>query len=171
MRTRVEEHVTTRRWRAVVAVDGSPHAQVALAWAIDQACERGGSVHVIHVWQARRPADRDDELADAENLLLAAIEAVPGRRGASISSQAIQGELLPALLRASAGADVLVLGGGGLGTSWIHQQCTEWAPCPLAVVGDAGRPQTVPRAARRRAACAAPVLRLRSAAAVGAIRG
>jgi nucleotide-binding universal stress UspA family protein len=162
----------------VVAIDGSHHAQLALAWAIDQARQRGGSVHVVHVWQAHRPEYPDDDRDAAETLLLAAIEAVPDRRGASISSQAIRGDLLPALLRASAGADVLVLGDGGLGTSRIHRQCVEWARCSLAVVAAAGAPEkranderhTPASAARSRTTCTAPGLRLRSGPAARTVR-
>ena len=123
-----------RRWLAVVGVDGSPAAQRALTWAVHEASQCDGGVHVVHAWQRPRrltagpPAYPREARDAAEALLLAAVHSVPDRHGVRISSQAIEGEPISVLALAAVGADVLVLGRDGRGPASICRQCVHGAP-------------------------------------------
>lgn len=130
-----------RRWLAVVGVDGSPAAQRALTWAVQQAAQRDGAVHVVHAWSRPRrvtpgPAAYPHEARDAaEALVLAAVGSLPARHGVRISTQAVAGEPVSALVRGAIGADVLVLGRDGRGPDSIYDQCVRRARCPVMLVG------------------------------------
>jgi nucleotide-binding universal stress UspA family protein len=66
------EHVSQQPLYLVVGVDGSPHAQAALAFAFEEAALRGAALRAVAVWQAPVFALRDEEAAfQAQRALLA----------------------------------------------------------------------------------------------------
>jgi len=139
--------------RIVVGTDGSPGGTGAVRWAA-AAAERGGrplQIVVVYHWQvpgrwygtASGPADAADERAGA--IARAAVaEARAAAPHVEVTSTLLSGDPAPALLRAAAGASMLVVGDRGrggfsrllLGSVGIH--VATHARCPVTVVR--GRP-------------------------------
>jgi nucleotide-binding universal stress UspA family protein len=134
----------------VVGVDGSPAAQRALGWAVSEVDRRREptSVQAITVWQwdptnepesvAVRPLDPRDA---AERMLTHAIAvARAGSPDVAIAGEVLEGDPAATLIRASAGADMLVLGSHGhsavfhamLGS--VADACVRGAACPVVVI-------------------------------------
>jgi nucleotide-binding universal stress UspA family protein len=129
----------------VVGVDGSEHARRALLWAIDEAKLRGASVHLVHSWRFPPPvplpdgglAPADFE-AVAKGVLDDATALVP--EGIAVRKEIATDHAAHALIRASAGADLLVVGARGLGgftgllLGSVSEQVVHHAHCPVVVV-------------------------------------
>jgi hypothetical protein len=113
-----------------------------LVSAIREAAQRDGIVHAIHVWRrpARQmpgPAANPNEARDAaEALLLEAIESIPDRRGARISSYAVEGDPAEVLLRYCVRADVVILGRRGPGPASVYWRCARLAACRVTVAAE-----------------------------------
>lgn len=136
--------------RVVVGVDGSPGAAEALRWAVEEAALHKHSVSALYAWgfidRYHEGGDRtfDPDYGDAEALakLDQAVGRAlgPGDAPVTLDRQVVHQEPVPALLRAAAGADLLVVGARGLGgfarllVGSVSGQCLEHAPCPVAVV-------------------------------------
>lgn len=140
--------------RIVVGVDGSPSSLAALRWAVRQAELTGGTVDAIVAW--RMPAsvagygfapvamsDRSDMEQIAQRALDEAISKVAGPGGGPpIRRVVVQGFPAPVLLRASVGADLLVLGSRGHGgfsgalLGSVGQHCVRHAHCPVVIIRD-----------------------------------
>jgi nucleotide-binding universal stress UspA family protein len=135
----------------VVGVDGSEHSKAALRWAVDEAASRGDSVRAVHVWQvypALYPGttitarDFDDVRAQAGSFVEEFVaETIPEHPGVEIEAVALEGEsVAPALVDASAAAELLVVGSRGLGgfrgllLGSVSQQCVHHATCPVVVL-------------------------------------
>lgn len=134
-----------------VGVDGSPGSVHALRWAIDEAEMRGLRLAVIHVFSyvaettvaapdvpfAFAGPPYEEVEADARQLLDRVIEQVD-TRGVPLTRHAVEGDPARMLLRAAAGADLLVVGatghGGLAGIGSVSRQVTEDAPCPVVIV-------------------------------------
>lgn len=131
----------------VVGVDGSPGGQVALRWAIRQARISGAQLHAVTAWEVSAAygyvpmyADvdlegdarkqQDDALAEVADLTVG-VEVVP---------RVVRGHAADALLDASRGAEMLVVGSRGHGTftgtllGSVSQHCVQHATCPVVVV-------------------------------------
>lgn len=131
--------------RIIVGVDGSPESERALGWAVRQARLTGGEVHAVLSWFI--PATfRDDVLAepdwagDSRRTLSAAVTRVLDVTGAAGVEQDIVGDQpAAALLRASEGAALLVVGSGGLGgfagllLGSVSRQVAAHASCPVLI--------------------------------------
>ena len=133
--------------RIVVGVDGSSVSERALEWAVGEARRTGASLHLVSAWifpmalgyaltatvhdvrQAaraiiERAAARVDELAPGLEVSAETPEQVPG----------------PALVAASEGAELLVVGSRGRGgfegmlLGSVSQYCTRLAKCSVVVV-------------------------------------
>jgi len=129
----------------VVGVDGSEHARRALLWAIDEAKLRGASLHLVHSWRFPPPvplpdgglAPTDFE-AVAKSVLDEATALVP--EGVSIRQEIAADHPAHALIRASMGADLLVVGARGLGgfkgllLGSVSEQVVHHAHCAVVVV-------------------------------------
>jgi nucleotide-binding universal stress UspA family protein len=136
----------------VVGVDGSTGSHKALEWAAREAAARHAPLTVLTVhpiadnyWTGSPiiPADRpqQDELRQAAQY---AADKVTGELGdqqpASVTIQAVNGIIAEELLRASRGAELLVVGsrgGGGftaLRLGSVSAQVTEHTPCPVVVI-------------------------------------
>jgi len=134
--------------RVVVGVDGSPSSYAALRWADRYARGVGGAVEAIHVWDTPSargwsgPAiDPDFDLEQARSAFADELRAVfPGERPARLKEHLVEGDPSEALIRASEGAELLVLGRRGRGgfaramLGSVSQRCAQHAACPVVVV-------------------------------------
>jgi len=138
----------------VVGVDGSDESRLALRWAVDEAQLRQDSVHVVHAWWAipelepgtpiHYDAGWDDVRSiEAPRCLEEFVDRAlgPERPKVEITVEAVQGvEAATALLAASHGADLLVVGSHGSGDlrglllGSVSRQCALHATCPVVVV-------------------------------------
>ncbi|MFD4636128.1 universal stress protein [Lentzea sp. NPDC058436] len=134
----------------VVGVDGSAAAQAALRWAVDDARRRGCPVDVISAWHLDYGAMIGP--VPAEVLLAMSPQAVEetARRGldaavaefegVEIRRVLVEGDPREVLAKASADAELLVVGSRGhsvlveaiLGS--VSSYCVHHASCPVVVV-------------------------------------
>ena len=141
--------------RVVVGVDGSTPSDAALRWARFLAETIGGTLQAVTVapsyadwapagWAAAGwagvPADWDPT-RDANRLLDQALDRVFGDdRPPALQTTAAQGNPAKALLEASEGARMLVVGSRGHGgftgllLGSVSAACAEHATCPVLVV-------------------------------------
>jgi nucleotide-binding universal stress UspA family protein len=132
-------------YRIVVGVDGSPHSNAALRWSVDQAAARGGAVTAVFAWQlpfvSIPGAFNRGELQEAYRAFLVKTvsEAVPAPP-VPLAPVLAEGDPTEALVRAAAGADLLVLGirgrspAAGLLLGSVSQACAASASCPVVLV-------------------------------------
>jgi nucleotide-binding universal stress UspA family protein len=135
--------------RIVVGVDESAGAAAALRWAVREAEVHGWSLTAVLAWGfldqhhavAGAPFDPTYGEADAIAALEAIVAAAVGNALAVTIGQVVVNDLpVPALLDASEGADLLVVGARGLGPvrrlllGSVSQQCLHHATCPVAIV-------------------------------------
>jgi nucleotide-binding universal stress UspA family protein len=136
----------------VVGIDGSGHADAALAWAIEEARLRNATLRIVHAWQylpmvaepmAAVPATPYQELADAAKLVVAeTIERVSGggELGVPTDVQIVEGAPGAAVLDAAQDAAMIVVGSRGRGgftgllLGSVSQQITHHAHCPVVVL-------------------------------------
>jgi nucleotide-binding universal stress UspA family protein len=133
--------------RIVVGVDGSPSSRQALAWAAEEARLRGARLEVVYCTFYRPEllqsyegvAAGEQEILDRAVASARAMEPtvdVVGHRDGPPPAKA--------LVEASEGAALLVVGVRGLGgfqqllLGSVSQQCAHHARCPVAVVRGEG---------------------------------
>ncbi|MEV4788785.1 universal stress protein [Streptomyces tuirus] len=140
--------------RVVVGVDGSPASHAALRWAARHARMVGGAVEAIYVWDTPSargwsgPAvDPDFDLEQARERFAQELRAVfPGEQPPRLREHLVQGDPSEALIQASEGAELLVVGRRGIGgfaramLGSVSQRCAQHAACPVVVV----HPETEP---------------------------
>jgi len=137
----------TRRPVIVVGVDGSEGGQVALRWALRQARLAGAELHAVTAWEVSAaygyvPMSADVDLeGDARKQQDTALAQVAeDAAGVDVVAKVVRGHAADALLDASRGADLLVVGSRGHGTfagtllGSVSQHCAHHARCPLVVV-------------------------------------
>ena len=143
--------------RIVVGVDGSAHARQALRFALAEAALRGARVVVVGSWAIPPLAATGvgmipafdllrTELADSASEVLSRelAEVADVAAGVEVEQHLAQGDAAGVLVEAAAGAELLVVGsrgrGGVTGTllGSVSRACLHHAPCPVAVVHDAG---------------------------------
>jgi nucleotide-binding universal stress UspA family protein len=149
----MEETMTT--YRIVVGVDGSEGGERALNWAVAEAAKRGGTVEAVIAWSwdgvdnaaATSPTEARER---AERTLTQAVTAAHTTHPTvTIARESVEGRAAPALIRAAADADLLVLGSHGHGRLFhavvgsVTDECIRSATCPVVVV-PVPRPQRVP---------------------------
>jgi nucleotide-binding universal stress UspA family protein len=131
-------------YHAVVGVDGSPHSDAALRWALADAEKHGGDVTAVFAWQV--PFSSFPGLYDREALEQASKEFLIDRVSTVAPSPAVplrplvaEGDPAESLVSAAHDADVLVLGTRGrsrlgflLGS--VSAQCAAAAACPVVLV-------------------------------------
>jgi nucleotide-binding universal stress UspA family protein len=132
--------------RIVVGVDGSDGGYRALEWALAEARYRDALVQIVHAWTypaaaglAPMSADLFSESAAPilEGAMRLAAEVDPGAR---VKGETVQRTAALALIEASKGADMLVVGSRGRGgfagllLGSVSQQCASHAECPVVVV-------------------------------------
>jgi nucleotide-binding universal stress UspA family protein len=140
--------------RVVVGVDGSPSSYAALRWAARYAQLVGGAVEAVHVWDTPSdvgwsgPAiDPDFDLQQARERFAQELRTVfPEERPVDLEECLVEGDPSEVLIRASEGAEVLVVGGRGRGRfaramlGSVSQRCAQHAACPVVVVRQAHEP-------------------------------
>jgi nucleotide-binding universal stress UspA family protein len=126
-------------FRAVVGVDGSPHSDAALRWAVNTASSLDGEVRAVFAWQlpfvSVPGAFNAQELEDAAKQFVRAriSEVVPSTRVPVVTYVA-------ELDAASQDADLLVVGVRGrspfvgLVLGAVSQRVAATAPCPVVLV-------------------------------------
>ena len=134
----------------VVGVDGSPGAEAALRWAVDETRRRGGALEVIVAWQRpalaswalSRTAPYTEEMtAEAEHLLEEALVRVD-TSGLPVVRTVVEGSPAGALLAGSRAASVLVVGTRGRGAvadailGSVSHQVVDHSLGPVVVVPD-----------------------------------
>ncbi|PXY22332.1 universal stress protein [Prauserella muralis] len=135
----------------VVGVDGSASAEQALRWAVTEAARHGGRVRAIAVREpddllpgtsfafqphGRRPVT--DE-AGAREYLRGAVTAA-AEPGVAVEQTVVAGDPASELIKASAEADLLVLGPHRHGAlaeillGSVSAECVRHARCPVVVI-------------------------------------
>jgi nucleotide-binding universal stress UspA family protein len=134
--------------RIVVGVDGSNPSRRALRWAADQALRWGATLEAVmsvddplkNMWV---PHDRSGPgiVETTRKALERTARSVLGDSPeVKVELLAIEGPPAKALIEASEGCDLLVVGSRGLGgfaglvMGSVSLQCVSHAPCPVVVV-------------------------------------
>lgn len=132
--------------RIVVGVDGSADSHHALAFAAEEARMRGSVLHVIHSWTFPAAMPGSDGLphadlkASAEAILDEAVASLGDDPGVEIEPEIANELPAHALIHASEGAELLVVGSRGRGgfkgllLGSVSQQCAHHALCPIVIV-------------------------------------
>ncbi|MGV9911054.1 universal stress protein [Streptomyces tendae] len=134
--------------RVVVGVDGSPSSYAALRWADRYARSVGGVVEAIHVWDTPSavgftgPAiDPDFDLEQARERFATELDVIFAKeRPPGLREVIVEGDPSETLIRASQGAELLVVGRRGRGAfaramlGSVSQRCAQHAACPVVVV-------------------------------------
>jgi nucleotide-binding universal stress UspA family protein len=127
------------RRRIIVGVDGSLTSGAALRWATEEARHWSAELVLLHVASpALAPSWRAPDGATAEQVVALAdrIRA----QGVEATAQVASGDPAGVLLARAANADLLVMGGQGLGAhrglllGGVAQECLRRARCPVVVV-------------------------------------
>ena len=142
--TRPDHHIE----RIVVGVDGSESGHEALLWAAEEALRSGAQLQLVHGWsypyaglRSAATEPRDEMRLDAMRVLESATQSVHNLAPA-VQAHAVISEEAPAkaILDASLGADLVVVGSRGRGgfTSLllgsVSRTVLQHASCPVAVV-------------------------------------
>ena len=137
----------------VVGVDGSAHSRKAFEWALTESALRHAPLTVLAVSPVAAsifglsaqhyPAD-EESTAHVQELtrklvdeIIAGREAAPGQQ---VTVRAVSGRAADALVRASADADLLVVGARGAGgfsrlmLGSVSTQVSHHARCPVVIV-------------------------------------
>jgi nucleotide-binding universal stress UspA family protein len=136
--------------RIVVGIDGSVPSKEALTWAVGQADLTGAVVEAVIAWDfpmyygyAAPVVDVDWEGIATKVVTDAIAEVTAGRAGSSVIRPEVdQGNAAEVLLKASAGADLLVVGSRGHGgfvealLGSVGQHAVHHATCPVVVIRD-----------------------------------
>jgi nucleotide-binding universal stress UspA family protein len=136
--------------RIVVGVDGSEPSKGALRWASFMADVTGSAIEAVAVWQVAPMwegagwsgmAPDWDQSGDLEKMLAATVDEVFGAdRPGDLSTVVRPGSAAKALVEASAGAQMLIVGsrghGGfaGLRLGSVSAACAAHACCPVLVI-------------------------------------
>ena len=143
--------MTETRPAVVVGLDGSDAARAALDWALETAHLRALPVHILHTWSVPLPpvalgpavsGPSEDALREAAQTLLDEAVAHAHAVAPDVEVVAALRTAAPAgaLIDASAGAEVVVVGSRGLGTfaellvGSVSVQVATHAQSPVAVV-------------------------------------
>lgn len=132
--------------RIVVGTDGSENAQHAMSWAAEEAKLRGATLHVIHSWTFPPPMPGTSGLPEidikgaAEEVLAEAVASLGADPGIEIEKEIANELAAQALVHASEGADMVVVGSRGRGgfkgllLGSVSQQVAHHARCPIVIV-------------------------------------
>jgi nucleotide-binding universal stress UspA family protein len=134
--------------RIVVGVDGSPLAESALEFALEEARLRDATLHVTYAYPALGSAltgstgkDYYEQVEnDARELLQGLVAKAPSTEGVQVEWVAVPGNPSEVLIEASKEAVLLVVGSRGVGgfmglvMGSVSTQCVHYSHCPVLVV-------------------------------------
>ena len=141
----------------LVGDDGSPVSRAAVVWAAQDAGRRGSTLHVLQAWSMTKaprpptwspgyvPAFPDWEAAVVRDLESRCANLLKDAAGVAFEVHAAHAPAARALIEASRGADLVVVGtrgrGGfaGLVLGSVAEQVIRHAYCPVTVVRQALR--------------------------------
>ena len=138
---------TTQPLRIVVGIDGSPASVDALEWGASQAALTGSPLEIIMTWEWPQsygwavpfPAEFNPETSAKETLEEAAHDVRAKYADLQITTRTVEGHPAPALIEASKGASLLVVGSRGHGEfvgmliGSVSEYCATHAHCPVVV--------------------------------------
>lgn len=137
----------TEQWKIVVGIDGSDKDGKSLLWAGQAAARRDGTVHVVYAAKipgaTAKLSQKDlDELQTS--VAEPAAQLIRNRfEGLQVTSEVVVGDPAVVLVDASEGADLLVMGGRGLGRiagqflGSVSQKVAAQASSPVVVAHEA----------------------------------
>jgi nucleotide-binding universal stress UspA family protein len=132
----------------VVGVDGSPLAETALQYAIEEARIRHADLHVTYAYPVMASPltgstgkDYYEQVeAEAKEFMQRIIAAAPSVDGVKVEWSAVPGNPSEVLIEASRGAALLVVGSRGVGgfmgllMGSVSTQCVHYSHCPVLVI-------------------------------------
>jgi nucleotide-binding universal stress UspA family protein len=132
-------------YRIVVGVDGSPHSDAALRWAIDEAEARNGEVTAVFAWQVPFLSfpgafDRDELEKASKEFIVDNVSRVEKTPPIPLLTLVAEGDPAASLIEAAKGAHLMVVGTrgrspwSGLLLGSVSQRCAAGAPCPVVLV-------------------------------------
>ena len=135
-------HGTSPEHRVVVGFDGSDNARNAVTWAAETAARSGAALEIHTVSSLGFTTMTPSEVKRSVRPVMDAGVAHAGSVAPGVPVTAVmhEGSAAKALVEASRGADLLVVGSRGLGgfkgllLGSVSQQCCEHAECPVVVV-------------------------------------
>ncbi|WP_137992007.1 universal stress protein [Streptomyces vilmorinianum] len=136
------------RKRVVVGIDGSPASYAALRWSVDYARMAGAQVEAVAAYDVAGAtgwsAPAVDATLDAEQarrtLNREIITALGMPQDVPVEEHLVRGNAAQALIAASEGAELLVVGNRGRGgfarllLGSVSQQCALHASCPVVIL-------------------------------------
>jgi nucleotide-binding universal stress UspA family protein len=128
--------------RIVVGVDGSESASMALDWAAAEADRTGAVLEIQTAYEPGYVHVTKDEIQRRMDVLVEEAAARVAKLTPGVTTISGTHERTPAkaLIEASDGADLLVVGSRGLGgfkgllLGSVSQQCSHHARCPVTIV-------------------------------------
>jgi nucleotide-binding universal stress UspA family protein len=132
----------------IVGVDGSPLAETALAFAIEEARLREAVLHVTYAYPAMASGltgstgnDYYQQVEEeAKTFLQGVLAKAPSTQGLDVQWLAVPGNPSEVLIEASREATLLVIGSRGVGgfmgllMGSVSTQCVHYSHCPVLVV-------------------------------------
>jgi nucleotide-binding universal stress UspA family protein len=135
----------------VVGIDGSPGAEAALRFAVEEARLRGLPLRVVFAWEPSSGAYLGEAFAatadafegaerQAEEVLRTAVGAVPAGSGVTIEALSVEGDPATVLVEQAEDAALLVVGSRGHGAATnlligsVGQAVVHHARCPVTIV-------------------------------------
>jgi nucleotide-binding universal stress UspA family protein len=132
-------------FKVVVGVDGSPHGDAALRWALRTAEAEQGQVTAVFVWQVPFSSfpglyDREALEKAAKEFLIEKVSAIAPTPAVPVLTVVAEGDTADSLITAAKDAQLLVLGTrgrsplAGLLLGSVSQTCAAAASCPVVLV-------------------------------------
>jgi nucleotide-binding universal stress UspA family protein len=132
-------------YRIVVGVDGSEHAVAALKWALNEAECHSGTVTAVLAWQVPFLSfpgafDRDELEKAYKEFLVETVSGIAPKPAVPLETLVAEGDPTEAMVEASKGANLLVLGIRGrspfasLLLGGVSQGAAATAHCPVVLV-------------------------------------
>jgi nucleotide-binding universal stress UspA family protein len=132
-------------YRIVVGVDGSEHSNTALRWALKEAECHSGTVTAVLAWQVPFLSfpgafDRDQLEKAYKDFLVETVSGIAPKPAVPLQTLVAEGDPTEAMVEASKGANLLVLGTrgrsafAGLLLGAVSQGAAATAHCPVVLV-------------------------------------